>query len=151
MILTTLFKRVWTYEALKRAPGQDEYTHECQSNAAAPPSSRKRRFLVVAGLCLFFAFALGVATCWTLWYTNHSPVPSVDLTYPSGVCSQPTYRREWRSFSDGEKQDYIEAVKCLAKTPPKAQHNGTRFDDFPYVHYHFGGEGERRVVTCSRE
>jgi hypothetical protein len=129
---------------------QDEHTYEGQSDAAASSRSRKRRFLVIAGLCSFLAFALGIATCWTLWEINHSPVVSVDPTYSTGVCSQPAHRREWRSFSNGEKHDYIEAVRCLARTPPKAQDNGTRFDDFPYAHYYFGGEGERLFVVCSR-
>jgi len=64
---------------------------------------------------------------------------------------EPEVRREWRALSDGEKAEWISAVKCLAHTPhkdyvvPYANHvnytlefplntTSSMFDDFSYVH-----------------
>ena len=148
MVLSALFKQACNYKALRQGSEEEENTYKSELNAAVLSRSGKRRFLVIAGLSSILAFALGIATCWALWDIDHAPAISIDSTYLTGVCSQPIRRREWRSFSNREKHDYIEAVQCLARTPPKAQDNGTRFDDFPYVHYHFGNEGERSFITC---
>ncbi|KAK1963248.1 Di-copper centre-containing protein, partial [Colletotrichum sublineola] len=49
-------------------------------------------------------------------------------------CQDPYFRKEWRSLSKKEKQDYLEAAKCLAHTPSILTGNGTIHDDFAYVH-----------------
>lgn len=59
-------------------------------------------------------------------------------------------RREYGSFSSKEKLQYIDAVKCLQKLPPRTPANvssgaRSRFDDFTVVHIqqtldiHFSG------------
>jgi hypothetical protein len=54
----------------------------------------------------------------------------------SKTCLNPSIRREWRSLSRREKDDYIAAVRCLAQTPSEVRSNGTLYDDFPWIHSH---------------
>lgn len=61
---------------------------------------------------------------------DYSPVNSM----PARKCENPSVRREWRSLSQDEKQNYIDAVNCLAKLPSIIRENGTLYDDFPWVH-----------------
>ena len=57
-----------------------------------------------------------------------------------GSDNQCRRRREWRSLSSTQQQDYISAVRCLQTTPsPFLARNGTMaYDDFPWVHSHVG-------------
>ncbi|KAK1993426.1 Di-copper centre-containing protein, partial [Colletotrichum falcatum] len=50
-------------------------------------------------------------------------------------CVDPYFRKEWRMLSRQERLDYIEAAKCLARTPSVITGNGTIHDDFAFVHY----------------
>jgi tyrosinase len=48
-------------------------------------------------------------------------------------------RREWASFSTPQKENYIEAIRCLTKLPPKTPKSlcpgcKNRYDDFVAVH-----------------
>ncbi|EME43326.1 hypothetical protein DOTSEDRAFT_72666 [Dothistroma septosporum NZE10] len=49
-------------------------------------------------------------------------------------------RREWRTLSKAQQQDYIFAVLCLknTKSPFLARNGTTAYDDFPWVHSHVG-------------
>lgn len=50
-------------------------------------------------------------------------------------CSEPVTRKEWRSLSDTEKSEYIEAVQCLKDTPSRLDtSSASLYDDFAYVH-----------------
>ena len=49
-------------------------------------------------------------------------------------CKNPSVRREWRSLSRIEKQDYITAVTCLSTISSGIRDFGTLYDDFPWVH-----------------
>ncbi|EHA51935.1 hypothetical protein MGG_05914 [Pyricularia oryzae 70-15] len=53
-----------------------------------------------------------------------------------GQCSRPITRREWRTLSSGEQQDYIEAVQCLMEKPPRSSIPAaiSRYDDFVGTH-----------------
>ena len=59
--------------------------------------------------------------------------PASDTRVPT-VCIQPAVYQEWRTLSDPEKDDYIQAVKCLSSKPSKLISNDTMYDDFPRVH-----------------
>jgi len=51
-------------------------------------------------------------------------------------------RKEWRTLSDDEKRDYLNAVKCLQSRPPKGQQFfdvRSRFDDFVALHINATG------------
>ncbi|KDN64771.1 hypothetical protein CSUB01_08546 [Colletotrichum sublineola] len=65
-------------------------------------------------------------------------------------CQDPYFRKEWRSLSKKEKQDYLEAAKCLAHTPSILTGNGTIHDDFAYVHMRHAHSGKPRFAS-SRE
>ena len=56
--------------------------------------------------------------------------------FPS--CEKPAIRREWRSLTRSEKQDFTQAAICLASIPSTWQPNGTIYDDFAILH---GGIG----------
>lgn len=65
--------------------------------------------------------------------TEDTPLPATE----EAGC-QP--RREWRTLSDNEKQDYISAVLCLrdATSTLAPSSNHTAYDDFPWIHSHVG-------------
>ena len=61
------------------------------------------------------------------------------IVYGSSDCPNPPTRREWRSLSRDEKQDYLTAVQCLREKPSRLGLNQSLYDDFPWVHIRFGG------------
>lgn len=63
-------------------------------------------------------------------------------------CSNVVYRQEWRTLSKFQKEAYISAVNCLAKTPSVLGMNGTLYDDFPWVHNQFA-HGSRWTISSS--
>lgn len=52
----------------------------------------------------------------------------------AGNCTEPYFRREWRSLSDKDKKAYLDAVKCFVDSPSSMGKNGTLYDDFSWVH-----------------
>lgn len=85
---------------------------------------------------------------------------------PLMPCRRPTIRREWRSLSDVERQDFVKAVNCLGNVSSRWTHNGTLYDDFAYLHGSIGSwcrwsslwahprlmcnDGHARTDTCNR-
>lgn len=77
-------------------------------------------------------------------------VSAVLLTSVSGKCTHPKVRKEWRSLRADERAAWINAVKCLAKSPhnpkivpvvdpaisliPSLNTNSSYYDDFVYIH-----------------
>jgi tyrosinase len=80
---------------------------------------------------------------------TQSPPPPIDSTSPNQPpshentgapnCANPRVRKEWRSFSSQQQQDYISAVQCLKSLPPKGKDMfpvvTSRFEDFVVTHY----------------
>ncbi|KAF2634176.1 Di-copper centre-containing protein [Massarina eburnea CBS 473.64] len=66
----------------------------------------------------------------------HQAVAKVcpDTTESLQKCSRPAIRREWRTMSRLNRNDYIAAVQCLSTQPSKVHTNGSLYDDFPRVH-----------------
>lgn len=74
----------------------------------------------------------------------HRQIPHTRHTHPRDLstrdeavvasCTNPGQRREWRSLSTAEQEEYISAVKCLATKPSRLNLTTTLYDDFPYVH-----------------
>ncbi|KAL9077910.1 MAG: hypothetical protein Q9157_003177 [Trypethelium eluteriae] len=108
---------------------------------------------IKAGICSALVLTLlvlsSIVSTWILFFGNmlqwqHTTAPapvivSTSYSAPSSsqaswVCQQPSTRREWRTLSEPEKNDYINAVQCLATKPSKLRNNGTLYDDFPWVH-----------------
>lgn len=86
--------------------------------------------LVIAGLVV--GFIGGVPLRGTQKTGSYGP--SRDLN----ACRDPVLRREWRSLKEVEKRDYIQSVKCLKTLPSQIHLNQTLYDDFPWIHKHFG-------------
>ena len=79
-------------------------------------------FLIV---CIICGYILG----------DQFPIRSLNSHTPqSRGCVGPSIRREWRSSSDCEKQEYISAVQRLRNVPSRSNASQSLFDDFPYVH-----------------
>lgn len=74
----------------------------------------------------------------------HRQIPHTRHTHPRDLstrdeavaasCTNPGQRREWRTLSTAEQEEYISAVKCLATKPSRLNLTTTLYDDFPYVH-----------------
>ena len=106
------------------------------------------------GLCGIIGLALllftSIASTWILlfrteaaWNQISAPAPAavavtcITTSIPTGdpwACVRPAIRREWRTLSETDQQEYITAVQCLATKPSKLRNNGTLYDDFPQVH-----------------
>lgn len=54
-------------------------------------------------------------------------------------CKHLHVRRGWRSLSTPEKNDYIQAVRCLLSKPSITRPNGVLYNDYPYLHARVGG------------
>lgn len=53
-------------------------------------------------------------------------------------CDDLVTRREWRTLSVAEKQDYLSAVQCLRNTPSRLHKEYSLYDDFPWLHTRVG-------------
>ena len=121
------------------------------------PSSRRVTFQVsLCGiLALGLLFFTSIGSTWILFFQYEvvwnrilalgpalAAVPTTldigSTSTPTSVsawaCVQPAVRREWRTLSELEQQDYIAAVQCLTTKPSKLRNNGTLYDDFPWIH-----------------
>lgn len=71
-----------------------------------------------------------------------------------GVCHEPVVRKEWRTLSDVQKQEYLDAVLCLKTKPSRLGQNHSLYDDFPYLHSRSGTHGMskfgRRFFGCRK-
>jgi hypothetical protein len=48
------------------------------------------------------------------------PLPNVRrMSNDSKKCTNPRIRKEWRRLTDPEKKNYIDAIHCMKKSPPK--------------------------------
>lgn len=112
-------------------------------------------FVATVVLVLLVGFGLGFATG-----THHTqssasaPTPSpasgssavsssAPASFPStasasasasGACSDPYFRKEWRSLSEDEKKDYLDAFQCLIDSPSAIGLNGSLYNDMSWVH-----------------
>lgn len=60
----------------------------------------------------------------------------------SATCTNPDQRREWRSLSTTEQEEYISAVQCLATKPSRLNLTTTLYNDFPYVHNELNSQSQ---------
>ncbi|KAA8635524.1 hypothetical protein SMACR_09003 [Sordaria macrospora] len=54
------------------------------------------------------------------------------------ACKHIATRREWRSLTETERTEFVDAIHCLARTPSEWGDNRTVYDDFSILH---GGVG----------
>jgi hypothetical protein len=67
------------------------------------------------------------------------------------ACGKETTRHEWQSLSTPQKHEYLTAVQCLKTRPSKLGMNHTLYDDFPFVHSHFGEYGRMCQILVAVE
>ena len=58
------------------------------------------------------------------------------------TCASTPTRREWRSLSVAERDNYIDAVLCLKAKPSRLGMSNSLYDDFPYIHNQFDADGK---------
>lgn len=63
------------------------------------------------------------------------------------ACTNPDQRREWRSLSTAEQEEYISAVKCLSTKPSRLNLTTTLYDDFPYVHNELNSNSQSKTLS----
>ncbi|KAJ4321954.1 hypothetical protein N0V94_002666 [Neodidymelliopsis sp. IMI 364377] len=58
------------------------------------------------------------------------------FTKRQGTCSSPRVRTEWDSYSNSDRQAYIDSIKCLMTKPPSGQFSVSqnRYDDLVGLH-----------------
>ena len=78
----------------------------------------------------------GLVSC--IFLTGEGYRGRTQVAKQSTACIDPSLRREWRSLDKMEKENYIEAVKCLRTIPSLLGLNQTLYDDFPWVHKNYG-------------
>jgi tyrosinase len=67
--------------------------------------------------------------------TDTSQEPNFDMSV-TATCSNPRVRQEWDSYSDGDRQAFINAIRCLQGRPPSGQfsQSKSRYEDFVALH-----------------
>lgn len=112
---------------------------ECGRSDFSPLERQTRRRLLLALLICCTAFILFIIGFASGAYLKDISIWRSNTYTPfSTMCKNPPLRREWRSLDRAEKHDYIEAVKCLKTVPSQVGENQTLYDDFPWVHMHYG-------------
>lgn len=109
---------------LSIVPDEEHEAKEGRSQYNARCLSKRSLWLVT--LCMGILLLI-VGFLYSYW----SP-PTSFKTY--GQCQNMAIRREWRSLTNAEKQEYIRAVQCLKTSPSRLGLNQSLYDDFPYVH-----------------
>lgn len=112
---------------------------ERERSEFSPSGRQPRRRLLLTLLICCIAFVLFIIGFASGAYLKDISIRRLNTYTPSSaVCKNPPLRREWRSLDRAEKHDYIEAVKCLKTVPSQVGENQTLYDDFPWVHMHYG-------------
>lgn len=72
--------------------------------------------------------------------TNTSEEPKLDTfsdeMSTTATCSNPRVRQEWDSYSDSDRQAFVDAIRCLQRRPPSGQfsQSKSRYEDFVALH-----------------
>ena len=140
-IMLSLLKKNFSYSSIE----DDEYGSELKLDVTSP--SRSSKFIIIKTgtlslLLVAFLFLSSILSTWIVFFNSKafsarqdivsSPVPAAS----SLSCQQAPLRREWRTLTVVEQHDYVRAVRCLTTKPSRIGHNGTLYDDFPWVHKH---------------
>jgi hypothetical protein len=139
-------------EDYSRVPSSDDGDdrtipdHETFQRIDSRKRNRPQKFFSLRNLCLIISILL-LGVLIIVYYvdtrkphTHQKPTAQSQAVKP---CQDPAIRREWRSLSKAEKNNYVDAVQCLANKPSRLRSNGTLYDDFPWVH--------RKISHISKE
>ena len=90
--------------------------------------------IILCVLCLALGFIAA------LYVESHYLIPHGQFTpsLRSTLCKDPPTRREWRTLSHLQKEEYVKAVQCLSATESNLGLNQTLHGDFPLVHSRVG-------------
>jgi hypothetical protein len=113
------------YSALKHEE-EDELAH------GLSPRIRKRGHVFRTLLILSL-----ISLCFCA-FTHWTDIPSAPK---KNGCSTISLRREWRTLTSDQRQNYIRAVQCLKTRPSRLGLNHTLYDDFPWIHSRVGEYG----------
>jgi tyrosinase len=112
------------------------------ASAAAVPSLDKRARLVNLSVFEANAFPISPPPPEVLNHTANSFRsfgPATKLA-AAGGCNNPPARIEWRRLSDGDKTNFVRAVRCLMDRPSAGGFPGSRsrYEDLVSVHQQMG-------------
>ena len=93
-------------------------------------------------LCSIFMLFVALGILWR-GYLHDSGTNASSMR--QSTCRTAPIRREWRSLSHREKNEYINAVLCLRTKASKIREEGLLYDDFPFVHSR-GAEQSRHLL-----
>ena len=122
-----------------RLPNDSDKVYRDAEAVERPGNKRSWKWLSFAffSCCIVFACLVIGFTGAQYATSSRSGMEEQRLKSPKS-CDQPALRKEWRSLERTEKLNYIEAVLCLKSTPSQLGLNHSLYDDFPWVHMHFG-------------
>ncbi|KAF5871960.1 putative gmc oxidoreductase protein [Botrytis fragariae] len=129
--MLNLFRQRQYSPVLSDIESEEKNDRVLQNRQLQPP--RLLCAVVLGALVLGIAFFSGVI------FENHFLRYQAPDPYQNRErCSNPSTRREWRSFSAAEKASYLDAVQCLRETPSRLHSDYSLYDDFPWVHTNIG-------------
>ena len=98
--------------------------------------SEKRQCSYSPVLKIILVFLLSVLVFGSIYRDHIGSTEHLAVdTYESPLsCSKPAIRKEWRTLSRSEQEQYLAAVHCLRTQPSKIGLAHSLYDDFPWVH-----------------
>lgn len=119
----------------------DQEQGEKHHSKAGPLRRRSRSRVTEFGICICFCI-ISLVIGFSGGKITGSAVATSSGQEPSNTttCTKPAIRREWRSLSIAERDEYIDSVFCLRSKPSKLNANQTRYDDFAFIHHQFNDE-----------
>lgn len=108
------------------------------AHACDDGTEKNRDSLQPGRRCGLIAISSLAIACFLLGLLGSKVMRNLNLTKNRSKCDKPSVRHEWRSLSLEERQQYIEAVKCLTRTPSTQLPQDSLYDDFAYVHIDTG-------------
>lgn len=103
-------------------------------------AEKKRRWYIYLISCGALSLLLGLSVGAYVHRHLHKAQSGMEWAphATSSNCHHPVIRREWRSLSVEEKDDYLDAVRCLRDIPSRIGQSQSLYDDFPWIHYRIG-------------
>ena len=109
-------------------------THEEDAEQMETKRQQRRHqtsFLYYGIIFCFSLFLIALGRLSAQYFYDNEPH---DRPTTPSACRISPVRREWRSLSQNEKAEYVDAVLCLRTIPSKIRPEGLLYDDFPYIH-----------------